>query len=112
MPTTLTDAPAQPLAQDLPRKRWTRAEVEAIEPTGIWENQRLELIEGELLTKMPKKRRHVGVVALLHAWLAGIFGSRFINTEASIDVSPEDNPDRKSTRLNSSHGYISYAVFC
>src|SRR2546429_2751660 len=24
----------------------------------------------------------------------------------------EVNPDRKSTRLNSSHGYISYAVFC
>src|SRR2546429_2601512 len=23
-----------------------------------------------------------------------------------------ENPDRKSTRLNSSHGYISYAVFC
>src|SRR2546422_6737476 len=23
-----------------------------------------------------------------------------------------DRPDRKSTRLNSSHGYISYAVFC
>src|SRR5256884_5631599 len=27
--------------------------------------------------------------------------------------SPEDEQsDRKSTRLNSSHGYISYAVFC
>src|SRR5205809_6166279 len=25
---------------------------------------------------------------------------------------PEPSPDRKSTRLNSSHGYISYAVFC
>src|SRR5687768_17981708 len=24
----------------------------------------------------------------------------------------ERPPDRKSTRLNSSHGYISYAVFC
>src|SRR5256884_1772792 len=24
----------------------------------------------------------------------------------------EDDEDRKSTRLNSSHGYISYAVFC
>src|SRR2546422_7127892 len=24
----------------------------------------------------------------------------------------KDNEDRKSTRLNSSHGYISYAVFC
>src|SRR2546429_1609688 len=31
------------------------------------------------------------------------------------DGSPERTPhriDRKSTRLNSSHGYISYAVFC
>src|SRR6478752_8136647 len=25
---------------------------------------------------------------------------------------PSDAGDRKSTRLNSSHGYISYAVFC
>src|SRR2546429_4979064 len=25
---------------------------------------------------------------------------------------PTKVPDRKSTRLNSSHGYISYAVFC
>src|SRR3989304_6229309 len=34
-----------------------------------------------------------------------------IGTELSHDVL---NParDRKSTRLNSSHGYISYAVFC
>src|SRR5205809_1358575 len=27
-------------------------------------------------------------------------------------LSPELEGDRKSTRLNSSHGYISYAVFC
>src|SRR2546429_1798209 len=27
-------------------------------------------------------------------------------------ISPEEREDRKSTRLNSSHGYISYAVFC
>src|SRR5205809_7735176 len=25
---------------------------------------------------------------------------------------PQSKTDRKSTRLNSSHGYISYAVFC
>src|SRR2546422_2782437 len=30
--------------------------------------------------------------------------------DLSDDVSPLQ--DRKSTRLNSSHGYISYAVFC
>src|SRR5687768_18274799 len=28
------------------------------------------------------------------------------------DGQPERAQDRKSTRLNSSHGYISYAVFC
>src|SRR3712207_9034313 len=28
------------------------------------------------------------------------------------DVHQEDNADRKSTRLNSSHANISYAVFC
>src|SRR2546422_7656009 len=33
----------------------------------------------------------------------------------SQEAAPVDSPgkaDRKSTRLNSSHGYISYAVFC
>src|SRR5256884_3193141 len=34
---------------------------------------------------------------------------RWIPTSASPRSSPTD---RKSTRLNSSHGYISYAVFC
>src|SRR2546422_4415413 len=31
---------------------------------------------------------------------------------ASTLVAVESPGDRKSTRLNSSHGYISYAVFC
>src|SRR5687768_18010381 len=30
----------------------------------------------------------------------------------TLFVSVKDSEDRKSTRLNSSHGYISYAVFC
>src|SRR5687768_18312137 len=32
----------------------------------------------------------------------GVFSARYAG----------ENKDRKSTRLNSSHGYISYAVFC
>src|SRR2546429_7147565 len=31
---------------------------------------------------------------------------------ALLITSPVSTSDRKSTRLNSSHGYISYAVFC
>src|SRR2546422_8057630 len=34
----------------------------------------------------------------------------FIEARLATDIRP--NADRKSTRLNSSHGYISYAVFC
>src|SRR2546422_6744756 len=36
---------------------------------------------------------------------------RFSVTWRPFEVN-HDNVDRKSTRLNSSHGYISYAVFC
>src|SRR2546422_1287824 len=39
----------------------------------------------------------------------------FISTDAIFDgrkQTPYTESDRKSTRLNSSHGYISYAVFC
>src|SRR5205809_4035060 len=32
--------------------------------------------------------------------------------KVSIPNDPTNGGDRKSTRLNSSHGYISYAVFC
>src|SRR2546422_2887468 len=33
-------------------------------------------------------------------------------TDEAHHVRVTDDRDRKSTRLNSSHGYISYAVFC
>src|SRR2546422_1893433 len=38
-------------------------------------------------------------------------GIRVRDRKAGLDVSRRQQ-DRKSTRLNSSHGYISYAVFC
>src|SRR5687768_18332147 len=36
---------------------------------------------------------------------------RWLNHECTR-INTNGNLDRKSTRLNSSHGYISYAVFC
>src|SRR2546422_11498659 len=35
-----------------------------------------------------------------------------VDTDGRREEIPLDPSDRKSTRLNSSHGYISYAVFC
>src|SRR2546422_11209577 len=44
-----------------------------------------------------------------------IEGAILLSNGQMIDVADlhlNDRQDRKSTRLNSSHGYISYAVFC
>src|SRR5438128_9666400 len=40
------------------------------------------------------------------------FAHREAGRHAPVRPQLEDEPDRKSTRLNSSHGSISYAVFC
>src|SRR2546422_2673457 len=49
---------------------------------------------------------HLGKRALGHA-------QRLHGTQLTDQVdAPGAGLDRKSTRLNSSHGYISYAVFC
>src|SRR2546429_6402086 len=39
-------------------------------------------------------------------------GQDAVVSSLTLEGDPRDFPDRKSTRLNSSHGYISYAVFC
>src|SRR2546422_7036169 len=38
--------------------------------------------------------------------------ARLVTLHGALDLLPVAGVDRKSTRLNSSHGYISYAVFC
>jgi Uma2 family endonuclease len=93
MPTVITDRPYRPVpVDDPPRKLWTRAECVALEASGLWDQQRLELIQGELISKMGKKRFHVNALVAVQAWLVRTFGEQFVNPEAPIDVAPEDNP--------------------
>src|SRR2546429_7683466 len=55
------------------------------------------------------ERRLVGALEALEKFDAmALQRSIFENTRAFMGL----KTDRKSTRLNSSHGYISYAVFC
>src|SRR2546429_4848456 len=65
------------------------------------------------------KQTEMGKSALNYYYpLGGAVGSRFISPcstrvgERITFAAFEKAQDRKSTRLNSSHGYISYAVFC
>src|SRR2546429_4292187 len=63
-----------------------------------------------------RQQRHVGLARLveLTRHRADIVGPRHAHHDVGLlDADLEFAArDRKSTRLNSSHGYISYAVFC
>ena len=92
MPIAVTAAPYRPVPLDVPRKRWTRAECDALGAAGLLDLERVELIEGELITKMGKKPPHVVTLALVADWMRRVFGEQFVLQEAPIDVAPEDNP--------------------
>jgi hypothetical protein len=47
---------------------------------------RFELIQGDLIPKMPKNRTHVVLLYMLLQWADRTFGPGFANQEAPIDV--------------------------
>ncbi len=66
-----------------------------LESYGLLDHERLELVEGELISKMGKKRPHSNAERSMFAWLLQVFGFRFILNEEPIDVSPVDNPSNE-----------------
>jgi len=92
MPTSHIEAPERPTVPEPPRKRWTRAECEMLVSHGFLGYQRLELVEGELISKMGKKRPHSNAARSLYGWLLQVFGFKFVLNEESIDVAATDNP--------------------
>src|SRR3712207_8997194 len=60
------------------------------------------------------QRRHKGILAVGYGFTVYYLGfvNRSIGRLCGLAVWYEHEIDRKSTRLNSSHANISYAVFC
>src|SRR5688572_31410022 len=54
--------------------------------------------------------RGIGNLSVIYVQLSGL--QRRIEPERRLTQDPPERLDRKSTRLNSSHSQISYAVFC
>src|SRR5262245_25396621 len=92
MPTVVNERLTRPAPDAPPRKQWTRAECAVLEASGLLDQQHLELIEGELINKMGENRQHGGGEGRLFAGLVEVFGVGFVNSEAPIDVAPEDHP--------------------
>jgi Uma2 family endonuclease len=74
----------------LPRKRFTRREVERLTTEGFFDGQRYELIDGDLIDKMGQNPPHMVGIQLLFKVLAKIFGLDSIRGQGSIEASDAD----------------------
>src|SRR5579884_3927131 len=90
MPVTLTSPPEVPVAEAPPRKRWTREECERLAASGMLDYDHIELIDGDLIDKMGKNRRHVAFLRRVQLWLDDTFGRERVNSESPIRVAPQD----------------------
>jgi Uma2 family endonuclease len=82
--------PFQSAAEALPRKRFTREEVEKYIEAGFFDGQRFELIDGDLLDKMGQKPPHSAAIQLLLATLAKLLDIALIRIQLPIEVSGAD----------------------
>jgi Uma2 family endonuclease len=74
----------------LPRKKWTREEVNRLLETDIFAGQRFELIDGELIDKMGQGPRHASAIQQLMVLLAAAFGLKNIRIQLPIEAGPKD----------------------
>src|SRR2546429_219084 len=106
----------QPWARQIPRptaplrrrlRRWSHSSFPATPPSG-WRNCPKSSTPGNFAIQMAVLQGSWNETTGVGASAVGRWAEEF----AEPTFEEEWKRDRKSTRLNSSHGYISYAVFC
>ena len=60
--------------------------------SGMWDQQRLELIDGELISKMGQNQPHVFLLNRIMVWLIKRLDDGRVFQDAPIDVAPGDSP--------------------
>lgn len=83
--------PASPTADLLRRKRFTRSEFDRMLELGLFEGQRCELIDGELIDKMGQNPPHAYAIRRLFAWLTGLFGPDRLLIQSLVELKPGDS---------------------
>jgi Uma2 family endonuclease len=96
MPSALPEPAVPPPLESVPRKKWTRREIEELVSLGWFAGgwfvgERYELLDGELINKMGKGEPHAPAVLAMHEWLVHVFGFRRLRKEDPINVAAEDN---------------------
>lgn len=83
------------LPYELPPKavRWTRAMCSRLEDAELL-CDRYELVDGVIIS-MGQNMPHADIVMALIEWLVHTFGRKFVATQTSIDVRPEEIPSNE-----------------
>src|SRR5256885_2390139 len=91
-----------------------RPQISTLFPNTTLSRSRTKIATSHKGRKGCRRARHIPApsTARLPARLRGRLGGARKSPSAAARRPGEDQPDRKSTRLNSSHLVISYAVFC
>jgi Uma2 family endonuclease len=82
--------PAPPPSGLPRRKRFTRDEVDQMQNAGLFLDQRLELIDGDLIDKMGQNPPHAIAIRLLQACLIRIFGAERTQVQLPIELAASD----------------------
>ncbi len=75
------------------RKHWTRDECRRLMEQGFLEEGRFELIEGEIILKMPQNEPHVFVCTQVFLALIDIFGRDYVRIPAPIAINSHNEPE-------------------
>ncbi len=80
---------------DIPRHRFSREQYEHMVETNIFgPNDRLELLDGEIIDMAPQKSRHATAIALLHQAFQNTFGQGFyIRTQLPLRLDDYSEPE-------------------
>jgi hypothetical protein len=73
-----------------PRKRFTWREAESLADIGVFEGQRYELIDGDLIDKSGQKPRHAFTIQLLLGWLGNFVRGGLIRVQLPMEAGGED----------------------
>lgn len=82
--------PFRSAAEELPRKRFTRQEVERLQEAGAFDGQRYELIDGDLFDKMGQNPPHASAIRRIHGWLTRILGGDRVQEQLPIEAAGGD----------------------
>ena len=89
-PMALTPTIPMQAVEPQPRKKFTRAEVDMLQSTGIFEGRRYELIDGDLIEKMGQIPPHAFALQLVLDWLVRLLPGNRIRVQSPMEASGKD----------------------